>query len=225
MHEQASIIASNGSGRLLRWQRPTGEALVIGRFPPQAPLVDHAYARELGIEVVVRSTGGGAVLVAPGEMIWADVFVPAGDPLLPADAIESFHWLGGIWQQALIAAGIASTSLARPARRAAGGPVKGASGPARLACFASAGHGEVLVGGEKLVGLSQRRTRSGALFQCALPVHLGPERLAALFRLDAGQRRELVSAVRSCSTGLAALDQTTPPAAEIEACFETALCR
>jgi hypothetical protein len=36
-----------------------------------------------------------------------------------------------------------------------------------LACFAGIGPGEVLLGGRKSVGVSQRRDRSGARFQCA----------------------------------------------------------
>jgi hypothetical protein len=35
-------------------------------------------------------------------------------------------------------------------------------------CFASAAPGEVFVGDNKLVGISQRRNREGARFQCVL---------------------------------------------------------
>jgi lipoate-protein ligase A len=37
-----------------------------------------------------------------------------------------------------------------------------------LVCFAGLAPGEVLVDGVKLVGISQRRTRRGARFQCAV---------------------------------------------------------
>ena len=37
-----------------------------------------------------------------------------------------------------------------------------------LVCFAGIAPGEVLLDGVKLVGLSQRRTRRGARFQCAV---------------------------------------------------------
>jgi hypothetical protein len=42
-----------------------------------------------------------------------------------------------------------------------------------MVCFAGLGPGEVTVDGAKVVGISQRRTRVGALFQCAVPL-LGP---------------------------------------------------
>ncbi|MEC8814989.1 MAG: hypothetical protein VYA92_04220, partial [Actinomycetota bacterium] len=35
-----------------------------------------------------------------------------------------------------------------------------------LVCFAGRGPGEILVDGRKVVGISQRRDRSGARFQC-----------------------------------------------------------
>ena len=38
----------------------------------------------------------------------------------------------------------------------------------RAVCFASAAPGEVFVGDNKLVGISQRRNREGARFQCVL---------------------------------------------------------
>ncbi len=47
-------------------------------------------------------------------------------------------------------------------------------------CFAGVGPGEVLYDGTKLVGVSQRRTRSGARFQCVLLHRWRPERLIGL---------------------------------------------
>ena len=39
-----------------------------------------------------------------------------------------------------------------------------------MVCFAGLGTGEVTVAGRKCVGMSQRRTRAGARFQCAVPL-------------------------------------------------------
>jgi len=41
-------------------------------------------------------------------------------------------------------------------------------------CFASSSPGEVFVGANKLVGISQRRGREGARFQCVLYRHWHP---------------------------------------------------
>jgi lipoate-protein ligase A len=53
-----------------------------------------------------------------------------------------------------------------------------------LVCFAGLGPGEVTVGGRKAVGMAQRRTRDGALFQCAVPLSWDGDRLATLLGLE-----------------------------------------
>ncbi len=47
-------------------------------------------------------------------------------------------------------------------------------------CFAGVGPGEVLLGRRKLVGISQRRTRGGARFQCMVHVRWTPDVLVSL---------------------------------------------
>ena len=69
------------------------------------------------------------------------------------------------------------------------------------------GSGEVLVDDAKLVGLSQRRTRDGARFQCVLHRRWQPDRwwdlvvaeLPADDRADLEIRRELVTALATVS--------------------------
>jgi lipoate-protein ligase A len=89
------------------------------------------------------------------------------------------EWLGAAWTSAL-------ADLGRP-----GGTVhRGGLARTRLApvvCFAGTGPGEVLVEGAKVVGISQRRTRAAARFQCSVPLTWDPERHAAL--LAPGVRR------------------------------------
>ena len=53
-----------------------------------------------------------------------------------------------------------------------------------LVCFAGIGAGEIVVDGRKLVGISQRRTRAGARFQCAVHSRWSPEALIALLAGD-----------------------------------------
>lgn len=132
-------------------------ALVVGSAQ-RVETVDAAAAADLGVEVVRRRSGGGAVLLLPGEALWLDVFVPAGDALWRDDVGRAFVWLGRVWADAL------RDHTGRPAvvRDGPGDP-----GPlGATVCFAGLGTGEVSVGGAKAVGLSQRRTRAGARFQC-----------------------------------------------------------
>lgn len=123
-----------------------------------------------GVEVVRRRSGGGAVLLRPGETLWVDVVVPAGDPLWSDDVGRSFWWLGEVW------ASVVGGDVHR-------GPlVRSAWSPA--VCFAGVGPGEVLdAAGRKVVGMASRRTRSGALFQCAVPLVWDPAAYVELLGL------------------------------------------
>ena len=162
-----------------------GPALVLGST--QSPEVaDARRASDSGVAVVRRRSGGGAVLVRPGELVWIDVFVPAGDRLWLADVGRATHWLGRAWADALGALGVAGEWH--------DGQLVTSSWSA-LVCFAGLGPGEVRAGGAKVVGVSQRRTRAGALFQCAALLRWNAGDLLDLLALDderrAGGRREL----------------------------------
>ena len=80
--------------------RPTGPAVVLG----STQRTDGRRRRAptaAGLDVVRRRSGGGAVLVAPDDPVWIDVWVPAGDPLWTADVTRAFAWLGTAWAGAL----------------------------------------------------------------------------------------------------------------------------
>jgi lipoate---protein ligase len=95
------------------------------------------------------------------------------------DVGRAFHWLGAAWADVLAAAGLAATLYAGPMRR---------TNWSDRVCFAGLGPGEVTVGGRKVVGLSQRRTREAALFQCCAALRWEPERLLDLLALDDAER-------------------------------------
>ena len=120
------------------------------------------------------------MLVERGGLVWVDVLVPAGDPLWDADVGRAFAWLGSAWVGALADAGASGG-------RAHEGPLR-ASPWSRLVCFAGLGPGEVTVGGAKVVGMSQRRTRAGALFQCAALLDWRPQRLLDRLALTPEER-------------------------------------
>jgi lipoate-protein ligase A len=131
---------------------------------------------EVAIEVVRRRSGGGAVLVEPGAVVWVDVVVPRDDPLWDDDVGRAFWWLGEVWAAALRSLGAEEVEAYR-------GPMLPVP-LARVVCFAGLGPGEVTVGGRKAVGMAQRRTRDGALFQCAVNLRWDGARLAELLGLE-----------------------------------------
>jgi lipoate-protein ligase A len=139
---------------------PTAPVLVLGSTQPRSVVVDPT------IEVVQRRSGGGAVLVVPGDLLWIDVIVPFGDDLWDDDVGRATHWLGDAWADALHRMGVAG--------RVHTGPMVRTEWSHRI-CFAGVGPGEVLdPDGRKLVGISQRRTRGSARFQCAALLRWDP---------------------------------------------------
>lgn len=149
----------------------TGPAVVLGSTQPD-DVVDAEAAQAAGVAVARRRSGGGAVWVAPGDPHWVDVIVPRSHELWTDDVGRAFLPIGWAWQEALASLGVDGTHLHED--RLACGPLGG------TVCFAGRGPGEVLLGEAKVVGISQRRTRAGARFQCAVPVRWDPAPLAAL---------------------------------------------
>lgn len=157
---------------------PTVAALVLGS-------TQQAEVAEGDHEVVHRRSGGGAVLVVPGEVLWVDVLVPAGDPLWDDDVGRAFGWLGELWSAALAQLGVATTVHRGASRRSPWGD---------SVCFAGLGPGEVVnAAGQKVVGMAQRRTRSVARLQCAALARWDPETVAGLLALPAPAADDLRS--------------------------------
>ena len=154
--------------------------------------VDGAAAAACGIDVARRRTGGSSVLVAPGAMAWLDVVVPVSDPLWDDDVGVAPLWLGRAWAGALDALGVpgATVHVGRMER-----------GPwSDLVCFAGRAPGEVAVGAAKVVGICQRRTRGGALFQCGALLRWDPA--AAVAGLALEDRAAAARALAGAAVGI-----------------------
>lgn len=146
-------------GHQLWINRIARPALVLGSTQPEG-LVRVDRAEAAGIEVCRRRSGGGLVYLDPATDCWLDSIVPAGSPLWHDDVGLAFHWLGERWAAALDAV------LGPSGRAVVHHPRPAAIGRRRpLWCFADLGHGEVTIGASKVVGLSQRRTRSWVRLQ------------------------------------------------------------
>jgi lipoate-protein ligase A len=128
-------------------------------------------ADALAVEVVRRRSGGGGVLLVPGEFVWLDLVVPYADPLWSDDVGRAMLWVGECWTAALTALGIESDVHRGPLVPSAW---------SRDVCFAGMGTGEVMAGSAKLVGVSQRRTRRWARFQSMVHLRWRPELVAAM---------------------------------------------
>lgn len=181
------------TARTVTFLEPTDGAVVLGSTQSD-DVVDRASAAAGGLDVVRRRTGGGAVLVRPGELVWADVTVPAADGLWHPDVTRSFEWLGDTWAGALEDLGLAS----RPHR----GPLV-RSRWSSLVCFAGLGPGEVTVEGRKALGLAQRRTRAGSRFQCAALLAWRPVDLVDVLALSGEERAAAALDLEPAAAGVA----------------------
>jgi hypothetical protein len=77
-----------------------------------------------------------------------------------------------------------------------------------LVCFAGRGPGEVFVGDRKLVGLSQWRSREGALFSSCAYVRWDPRPMVELFNLDDPTRGGLADDLASAGIGLLDVEES-----------------
>ena len=189
------------SARSVTFCEPAAPAVVLGSLQGD----DAVEAGAGGLDVARRRSGGGAVLVEAGRVVWADLVVPAGDPLWQPDVGRATWWLGDAWAVALAGLGVPGPAVHR------GGLVRTRWSPA--VCFAGLGPGEVTAGGRKVVGISQRRTRDGALFQCAVPLAWNPARLLAALALSPAEREEAAADLA------AAVLPVGRPAADVEGAF------
>lgn len=188
-------------------------AVVLGSSQPIAS-VDKTAAAAGGYELVRRRSGGGAVLLEPGDVVWFDVVVPAAvlrDHGVGDDVTGAMVWLGRLVAEALRAAGAGVDREADPSARTdlavhVGPMIRTRWSP--IVCFDGLGPGEIVRGGAKLVGISARRVRAATRFQCAVPTAWHPERLTELL----APPRPAPSALRPVATVSPAVAATVPVA-------------
>jgi lipoate-protein ligase A len=130
--------------RCYRWARPAVSFGYFGKFAEAA-------AAWPGREMVRRWTGGG--IVPHGEDFTCSLIVPKGEPLLRLSAAESYR---AIHEAILpvLAPSLAGVALSPHSTEKISG-----------ACFENPVRHDLVVGGEKVAGAAQRRTRHGLLHQ------------------------------------------------------------
>lgn len=138
--------------------RPTRPAFVLGSSQPSSD-IDDVVCADLGIDVARRRSGGGAVYVDPVDTVWVDIVIPRSDTQWVDDVGRAMHFVGHAWRDVLVDFGVDDLVVNE-------GPHLGNDWSKQL-CVAGRGTGEVFAeDGRKVVGISQRRTREFARFQC-----------------------------------------------------------
>ena len=162
-------------------------ALILGSHQSEDPF-DRRAVSAAGLEVARRKSGGSAVIVGPGRVLWVDFVIPAGDPLWDDDVGRATWWVGELWSRA-----IGGGEVWR-------GPMR-SSAWSKVVCFAGLGPGEVTVGGRKIVGVSQRRTRRAALFQTAALLEWHPEEYLGLLAGEVASPADLDAVAEGLGSG------------------------
>lgn len=158
-----------------------------------ADTVDQPHLDANRIQLASRRSGGGAVLVSSVDLVWFDVVISRSHPDWVDDVGHSFTWLGEACAAGLASLGV-NTSLHR-------GPMASSTW-APLICFAGLGPGELTVDGRKVVGMSQRRTRTHARFQVAVLRHWSGAEHAALLDLGVAERAQAAKDLEHVAMGL-----------------------
>jgi lipoate-protein ligase A len=198
LHAAWPLTVDRPEQRAVAVCRVSAPAVVLGSTQSDR-VVDGARAAAAGVSVTRRRSGGGAVLVGPGDPVWVDVYLPRHDPLWRQEVDRAFDWLGDAWVEALSRSGLTGLRAHRQGYR----PCTRWSS---LVCFGGIGTGEVVTDdGRKVVGLAQRRTRLGAWFHGACVLRWDPASLVDLLDLDAAERQAATNGLRSAVVGAADL--------------------
>ncbi len=174
--------------RVATFFRAHAPTLVLGSSQREGSVNFDAAVRQ-GIDVVRRRSGGGGVLLWPDEFVWLDLEIPSNDELWSDDVGKAMWWVGELWRTAL--------ADHEPSANVYHGRLRRTTWSTDV-CFAGSGPGEVLVNDSKLVGVSQRRTRSAARFQTMVHLRWRPDVVASLVA-QSPSAQELAPLVKTCS--------------------------
>lgn len=162
------------------------DTVVLGSHQPESDL-NQVIAAQLGIDVTRRHSGGGAVWLPVGDVVWIDLVIPSGDPLWADDVRVAPLWVGELWRDAIAAADPTLTNL-----EVIEGALR-ADALGQKICFVSEGPGELMCGGGKVVGISQRRNRNGARFQCCAYTAIRLDGFVAVMGITGADHDRLVA--------------------------------
>lgn len=126
-------------------------------------------AARLGLPLLQRRSGGGAVLEGPW-MLGLSVFLPKEHPHHLASLVQSYRWLARLIEQSLELHNIEAYAL--PPELV---PSKQPDDPLQWACFANFSAWELAdAAGRKLVGLAQIRKKAGLLLVAGVLLDQSP---------------------------------------------------
>ena len=166
--------------RFYRWQSPALSFGYFGRFADVA-----SYQRER--DLVRRWTGGG--IVFHGEDLTYSLVIPIGHAAFAESSMSIYERIHRALREALVRIGMC-TQLVGSELCADRTPQ---SGVPTYNCFANPVRADVIIGGRKIAGAAQRRTRCGLLQQGSIQgidIENGlADRFAQALSINCGNRK------------------------------------
>ncbi len=225
-HEQLIATVEVGQAAILYWSQADPPGLVLGFSQKQAVLNQAARVAH-AMPIYQRRAGGTAVLVGP-HLLSLDVVLPAGHPLILADIVESYHWFGEAWVEALGQLGV-QTRIVLPQeahlqrlllKRA---ETQQREAILRRACYGALSTYEVVAGQRKVVGLDMLRRRVGSVLQAGVLLQWETEALAQLLGHTPEEQALLREGLHEHAVGLDTLAGRLVDAQEVITAFERVL--
>ncbi len=225
-HTRLIATVEVGQAAILYWSQADPPGLVLGFSQKQAVLNQAARVAH-AMSIYQRRAGGTAVLVGP-HLLSLDVVLPAGHPLILADIVESYHWFGEAWVEALRQLGV-QTRIVLPQeahlqrlllKRA---ETQQREAILRRACYGALSTYEVVAGQRKVVGLDMLRRRAGSVLQAGVLLQWETEALAQLLGHTPEEQALLREGLHERAVGLDTLAGRLVDAQEVITAFERVL--
>jgi lipoate-protein ligase A len=160
--------------RIFAWQN---NCISIGYSQKIEEEIDLPKAKQMGWEVVQRPTGGGIVFHNLAEVSFS-VITAIDDPTLPPGLIPSYLKVSEAVVEGLRGLGIEAEI--RPQTKDQRPQTTGL-------CFSYPAEYEIVVGGKKIVGSAQKRTKKALLQQGSIFVHQNPDQVYAMLKKPYGK--------------------------------------
>ena len=164
--------------RFYAWEPP---CLSLGYTQPLSE-IDRERLAARGWDLVRRMTGGRAILHT--DELTYSVALPADNPIVTADIVESYRRLSGA-----LVAGLQRLGADPQADKRADGHRGASTGPV---CFEVPSHYEITIDGKKLVGSAQVRKFGAVLQHGSLPLGGDITRICDALVYSDDRRREVV---------------------------------
>ena len=165
--------------RLYRWNPAT---VTLGYAQRGAHQFNREYCDDKGIDVVRRLTGGRAVL-HDEEVTYA--IISRHEGLFTGDPLQSYETIAQVLLACLRILGLDAVTSGRHAGTDCAAAVE------QSACFTAPAQFEIVCGGKKICGSSQKRAQGGFLQHGSIPVNMDLTKLFRALNTDMSASLEL----------------------------------